>query len=167
MGIVLCDLDSTIADTRHRSEKSPHKDPDATWASYAALCKDDVVMPGTAALLHLLEAAGYEIIYLSSRHESARVDTVAWIKENKLPFHGVQLQSAGDPTDSVEYKKAFLHHLQSKGQIVVLALDDWPQVVDMFNEEGVPAVCINPQYAMDPMAWFHQQGYVSKSEGDD
>lgn len=157
--VVLVDIDSTIADTRHRASKSPHSDPTATWESYALHCVDDAPMAGTVALLKLLSKAGHKIRYISGRPESALIPTVQWLFIHDLPdADKVRLLKPNDPKDPVEYKREYIRYLQLDHRVVLL-LEDWPSICDMAEDEGVPAICVNPKYTSSPMEFFIERGY--------
>lgn len=155
--IVLCDLDSTLADTRHRHHRSPHNDPEATWENYGALCADDTLIEGTAALLRLLHRNGHSIHILSGRGVNHQSATVTWLHTHRVPFDQIRLHCKGDLEDLVEYKVGYCRELQRKGRKVVLAIEDWPTICEAFEAQGVPAVCVNPRYRDDPMAYYESQ----------
>lgn len=161
--IVLCDIDSTIADTRHRAHASPHADPLNTWLDYGMLCEDDQLIHGTVALLRLLKNFGCKIYYVTGRPQIIHEQTLAWLFKHELPYDRLQTYNPNtDPEDHVEYKRSCLRTVQENDGSVILAIDDWPAVVDMYEEEGVPCICINPRYSDDPMKFFIERGYVLK-----
>jgi acid phosphatase class B len=162
MGIVLCDIDSTVADTRHRSHMSPHAHPDNTWESYGALCSDDNLIAGTRGLLKILHNAGHEIWFVTGRPAVVEVPTKDWLIANDFPFDSLRTYQTTDHKHHVEYKRSWLRTVQEMHGTVILALDDWPSVVDMYEEEGVPCICINPRYEDNPMRFFIENGYQLK-----
>lgn len=154
MKVILCDIDSTLADTRQRAESSPHADPEATWETYALNCGSDTLITGSARMLSLLVTQGHQVWYVSGRPVSVLDRTIRWCREHGLPDGPFRLHHKDDPADQVEYKRAHLMNVRALGFDVVLAVDDWPTVVDMYESEGVPCVCVNPRYRDDPMSFF-------------
>jgi len=88
--------------------------------------------------------------------------TAQWLFLNRLPHADkVRLLKVDDPQDPVEFKRSYLRHVK-RDHKVVLFLDDWPSVCDMAEDEGVPAICINPRYAEDPLEFFMKRGYTPR-----
>ena len=69
---------------------------------------------------------------------------------NYLNRPEVSIITAEDP---VEYKKAALREIPDT-EAVMLGLDDWPPVIAMWAEHGIPGLCVNPMYSEDPNAYF-------------
>lgn len=158
VSIVLCDLDSTLADTRHRHDKAPNMDPDATWESYGASCESDVLMQGTATVLRLLHSQGHAIHILSGRSLAWQPSTVVWLHKHAVPFTRLRLRKESDEESLLEYKLGYARELQRKGFDIALAIEDWPQICDEFEAQlGIPSLCVNPKYHDNPMQYFMAQ----------
>lgn len=152
-GFVVVDIDSTLADTRHRHGKSPHSDPDATWLSYGLLCADDVPIAGTVRTVEMLWVAGHSVHIVTGRGEAVRGLTSQWLRAHGVPFNSLTMRQDHESEDHVEYKKFHLLRLMEETQrTAYLAIEDWPDIVDMYESLGVPTLCINPRYRSDPQA---------------
>lgn len=149
--VILVDLDSTVADTRHRSHLTPHNDPTATWDSYSMHCDGDAPIQGTVALLRLL-VARHRIAIVSGRSFEAVDLTMDWLSQHRVPWDVMRLRYQDDCEDPLEYKRSVLQELEN--QDIVLALEDWPAVAQMWEDNGIPTVCVNPRYHEDPNAYF-------------
>jgi hypothetical protein len=93
MKLAIIDIDGVIADSSHRftiakdaKEAHPGSDKEKNqiyWdtALNAALIPHDRPIEGAASILDLLEEEGYHILLLSSRPESLRSATEAWLSQ--------------------------------------------------------------------------------------
>lgn len=152
MGTVLVDLDSTLCDTRHRHADSPHADPANTWYTYGENCHLDAPMVGTVGLVRLL-ADRHAIRIVSGRGIAFLDKTTAWLRQHEVPFDSIHLREDHHPEEHAGYKE--MHMLRiARDEEIVLALDDWPSVVEMYHRHGIPCVCVNPMYRDDPMMFF-------------
>jgi len=153
LGFVVVDIDSTLADTRQRHGKSPHSDPSATWLSYGLLCADDVPIAGTVRTVQMLWLAGHGIHIVTGRGEQVRDLTEQWLYEHGIPYNSLTMRQDHESEDHVEYKRSHLIRLKNEEPFpALLAIEDWPDVVEMYEAEGVPTLCINPRYRSDPQA---------------
>lgn len=148
--VVVVDLDSTLADTRHRHHRTPHEDPTQTWADYAMHCAADKPMEATVRLVQMLESAGYDIHIVSFRDVGAQELTEAWLTENCVPYHELTLASSGDKDtldDHDQYKAVAVRKLLDEGRRVDLVIDDWPGVRKaVWDKCKVPVLIVNPCY---------------------
>jgi phosphoglycolate phosphatase-like HAD superfamily hydrolase len=103
--VAIVDLDDVIADPsvrrKHAEEarellltKKPEEKKEAESAFYktlftSELVESDTLIPGALNALERLTDAGYQIILMSSRPESMRAPTVAWLR-----VHGFEITSA-------------------------------------------------------------------------
>lgn len=154
LGIVIVDIDSTLADTSHRHGKTPNNDPSMTWRDYSMLCSLDIPIPGPTTLVNLLFEAGYTICLLSGRSVDSEKLTVNWLDRYGINFHSIKLHSPEDPEDHIEYKTSYVQKFIDEDLDVVLALEDWPTLANAYDSMGVPCICINPRYHDDPNSYF-------------
>jgi len=146
---ICVDLDSTIADTRHRHHmvlregEREHTD----WVAYSLACAADAPIPGTSRLVHLL-FPHYRIVLVSSRDEVARSLTERWLEDQSIPYDELILGGVdGVPRGLEEFK---IHHVRSlldRGERVVLMIDDMPTLPQaMMDAVGIPTLSIRPPY---------------------
>lgn len=153
-GIVLVDIDSTLADTSHRHGMTPNNNPEMTWRDYSMLCSLDTPIPGTVQLVNILFQAGFTIIMLSGRSIDSKDLTISWLERNNIPFHAIRLHTEEDSEDHIQYKTSYAKEFIDNSLDVVLALEDWPTLANEYDAMGIPCLCINPRYNDDPNAYF-------------
>lgn len=122
---VMCDLDGTIALTDGRGPYEEER------------CDEDIVNGPVAVALEAVKALGLRIIFISARHEKARVPTEKFLSE-KLPeikYETLLLRKDGDDRkDSIVKRELFDTHIMGKYN-VMFVLDDRDQVCQMWRHE--------------------------------
>jgi hypothetical protein len=120
MKYIVCDIDGTIADCKHRLHFLKKRD----WDSFYEACdKDTPIQPVVQMVKHLWPY--YVFIFLTGRKESVREKTVIWI--NKF----VALPVEGLITDSSAYYLLmrpdgdYRHDIQVKPEL----LAEFPHIV--------------------------------------
>jgi uncharacterized HAD superfamily protein len=151
--IVTVDIDSTLADTRHRVGLIDTNDREATdWLAYAKACADDEPTD-VIALLRLLDL-NYGIVLVTSRPAGARSETETWLALQAVPYDALVMnESVMDTTgrymDATEHKVAALRDLNTRFEIV-LHIDDWWQTAEAVKDQlGIPVVVVR---VYDPRA---------------
>ncbi len=146
MDVVVSDIDSTLADTRHRRAMCPTVDPTRTWDDYAFDCGLDAPIVGPITLLRMLHAAGYGVHLVSNRSVSGLTETRNWLAARGVSYEVLRLRAPEDPL-SDEVKVRYLREIRGKGFNPVLFLEDWPSTAAAIEAEGVPVLCVNPRYS--------------------
>lgn len=148
--VIVCDLDSTLANTLHREHLAPEADLRAdveNWIPYSKACINDTVIAGVRQALNLYAAAGYLIVFVSGRNEEALEETKQWLFDNKVSCDGIRLHKATDLRHNGEYKANFINELKENGFEPVLMFEDHVSVCEMIEERtGVPCVTVRPRY---------------------
>ena len=152
--IVTFDLDSTLADTRHRHYLIDREGGTTDWVAYSMACsQDDVVVP-VLMTLRAFKRAGYEIWIVSARSEFARHLTEAWLRKHGIPYSGIILD--GGDADAHEshgrYKLAMIDKVEADtGQDVAIHVDDHFEVGQVMHEAGRACLVIcSPQSIFRP-----------------
>lgn len=144
--LVACwDLDSTVRSTMQRRHLLPKiRAGQATWDDYSLLAADDVPIPGSVALMRMLENVYWN--FAVSGTSAAALDlTRQWAKRHDVPLHDYLLRPAGDTTENGVFKVGVIRQLQDAGLKVVLFLEDWEPAARYITEQtGVPVLGINP-----------------------
>jgi hypothetical protein len=158
---VIFDLDSTLADTRHRQWMIPfikakraapghprYSGNPVTWDDYSMACSGDTPIPGPVFLAQLFRAMNHEVYIVSGRSAAARVLTEKWLKTHDIPWDGIFLRPAGDRTPNAQFKVGILHSLIAAGIVPVLWVDDLAKVGDAIKAEfpDLPFLLVNPGY---------------------
>jgi predicted secreted acid phosphatase len=149
-GVVVFDLDSTLADTRPRRHLCPTVNPERTWEDYAQGCANDLPIAGGIRLLHLLWDAGHSIHILSWRSNSARELTIDWLARHNVVHDKLILRMPTDTDDSTAFKVDYLQRLIRIGHTPQLVVEDWPATATAIETAtSVPVLCLNPRYGED------------------
>lgn len=136
-GIVLCDIDGTIADVTHRLHHVKKEPKD--WKSFFEALEGDA--PRTDVLFRLweLEDQGYDVMFVTARPEDYRSETETWLqlvaKVGWRHFTMVMRRS-GDKRPDTEVKQE-MYDKYFKHYNVVKVFDDRPRVIEMWRENGL------------------------------
>jgi hypothetical protein len=146
---VCWDLDSTLADTRHRFHLIEKiKAGEATWDEHSLACTDDEPLTGAISLMRLLAPHHTQHI-VSGRSAVAAYRTRAWLEKHQVPFDEICLRRRDDFTENGLIKARYVRELQALGIQVVMFFEDWPPVAAVVHEmTGVPAVVLTPPRAL-------------------
>jgi hypothetical protein len=143
--IVLCDLDSTLSDTRGRAHLANGSTEHEDWVEYSKACIDDPAVPGPLAAIKAL-AQIYPIYIVSGRNVEAYWETRRWLRDHGVyPAH-IRLRAAGDISHNGEYKVAWIEQLRKNELNPILMFEDHDGVADMVEAVGVPVVRVKPGY---------------------
>jgi len=133
--VVLCDIDGTIADIKHRLHyvKNDHKD----WKTFFAKMAEDTVREDVRAMLVEHQRQGRTVVFLSGRPDSYVEQTTAWLKANHLDHHTVIMRRASDHRpDEIVKPEMLKSHFPNLGAIHCV-LDDRPRVIKAWRELGL------------------------------
>jgi len=146
-GTICIDLDSTLCDTspRHHLIADPRDDTD--WVAYSLACENDMPIPGACRLVQLL-APHYRIVIVSSRDETARDLTEAWLAAHDVSYDELILGGVdGAPAGLEDFKVHHVGGLVGRGEQVALMVDDLPSLPVAMQLLGVPVLTVRPPYA--------------------
>lgn len=121
---IIVDIDGTVAE---KGERSPY---DMTTVS-----QDTPIAP-IIHLVDLLHYAGYQIVFVSGRFESARTDTLAWLEYNltsHVRVHNLFMRKDGDYSPDYEIKDEIYRTQIEPYWDVHYVLDDRNQTVAMWR----------------------------------
>lgn len=120
---VICDLDGTLALLNGR-------DP-FDWNKIG----NDKVNTPVQKLLALYHHAGYRILFVSGRDNTADSITQVWLEENQISYHKLFLRPERDNTSNVDFKRN-IYQQQIHGNYYVQAvLEDLPEAAEMYRYE--------------------------------
>lgn len=133
-GVVVSDLDGTLADIEHRLHWIHREDPD--WTAFFLACGDDLPIRNTITVLRTLHAAGYEVVIASGRGDVARQETILWLARHGVPYDRLILRRVGDDRHDDEVKTEMVreHGLDPADTLVVL--EDRASVVQVWRRMG-------------------------------
>lgn len=92
----------------------------------------------------LLEAhnRGYKIVITTAREEQYREITQKWLDDNNVPYDNIFMRKAKDYRVDYEVKKEMLHELVLPHYDVVRCVDDNPQAIKAWVENGLSVTVI-------------------------
>jgi len=133
MKALLCDIDGTLADIRHRLH---HVLPGGKrdWdAFFAEMGSDDCVEPVREILRHL----PHEIVLCSGRPEGYRETTTVWLRSHGVPYDRLYMRPDGDTRADHVVKAEILAQIIADGYEPFAVIDDRASVVAMWREKGL------------------------------
>jgi len=151
--VIICDIDGTIADVRHRlhyirnPDGSKKKYAEADWDAFHAACVDDppfedVIQIVTDLMFEYAASRSYKLHFLSGRNDTVREETVAWLErhvyENLFFMEHAELhmRKANDRRPDHEIKLEMVRQLGFTPDSVLCIFDDRQSVVDMWRKNG-------------------------------
>jgi hypothetical protein len=139
------DLDSTLADTRHRFHLiGKIKAGEATWDEHSLACANDQPIESAIALMRLLAPHHAQHI-VSGRSAIAEKLTHGWLARHHVPFDEIALRHPDDFTGNAQIKIDYVRKLRERGLTVVMFFEDYPPVAQQILEAtGVPVVTLTP-----------------------
>lgn len=132
--MIICDIDGTIADIKHRLHFLSSKPKN--WDAFYEACDKDDCYQKIVALVRTLGDRGHPVIYVSGRRESTRNKTMAWLAARDLPFGALFMRADGDFRPDTVVKKEILDRHIDKN-LIWFVLDDRDSVVKMWRDEGL------------------------------
>lgn len=126
---VICDIDGTI------SNRWPQRDP----YDLSKVIHDEPINT-VIQVVYALECQGWQVVYLTARGEEARHATKTWLEiyagiTNRPLF----MRKKNDHRDDVTIKSEIYYDKIEPKYRVELALDDNPDVVEMWRDMGIHA----------------------------
>jgi phosphoglycolate phosphatase-like HAD superfamily hydrolase len=134
---VIFDVDGTLADVsgiRHYVLDDPRR------KNFEKFHAASVYMPAHADVLELARqyhADGYAIVIVTARKERWRYVTATWLQKWDVPFDHLLMRRDDDTRRDVEVKREILAKIRQRYD-VILAVDDNPSVIALWESEGIP-----------------------------
>ena len=138
------DLDGVLSDASGRQHflDGPGK---RDWNAFFDACGDDALIGAPAALLATLDPS-LVVILLTGRPVRVRRMTSAWLERHELRWDLLIMRAGGSYAGAREMKRNAVRDLRAGGFDLRLALDDDARIVEMLEEEGVPALYVHSGY---------------------
>ena len=134
--IVIFDIDGTLADVSERIHylKTKPKNWDAFFEGMA----QDKAVQSMVRLCNILHASGIQILLCSGRNEQYRSETMTWLAEQNVHYHGLFLRKDNDRRSDTVVKREILAGIDKSK--VLFVVEDRSRVVEMWRSEGL--VCL-------------------------
>jgi len=155
---VMFDLDSVLADTRHRWGLSPAVNPATTWDDYAAACAGDSPLMGTVMVARLLWPH-HQVHIVSGSPQSSWGHRAAWLDRHGVPWDYMRLRHPSeDGMRNGDLKIGYIETVRAAGVEVLLFAEDWGRAAEDIHEHtGVPVLGVNPFYPEDALKFQQLQ----------
>lgn len=145
---VCWDLDSTLRSSVQRRYLLPEvRAGRKTWDDYSHLAKDDAPIPGSVALLRLLNTFTFGVfnVAVTGASDATLQMTRDWCKEYDVPLDEFMMRPAFDETENGVWKVSCVRKLQAAGMDVQLFVEDWEPIARYIAQEtDIPVLGINP-----------------------
>lgn len=138
MKAIICDLDGTLADCRHRLHHVLPGGPMNWTAFHDELHLDPVIEP----VKKIVNSAwtGDNVILTTGRPESHRELTEQWLRDNDVNYDELYMRPTGDTRPDAVVKREMLDAILADGYEPFIAIDDRPSVVQVWRDAGI--VCL-------------------------
>jgi len=134
--IVLCDIDGTLADGRHREHFVHGEKKD--WDSYYSLLEHDSPIDLVVRWVRELYK-DHTVCLVSGRPDTHQLKTFIWLMQNEIPYHWIFMRPGGDKRPDVQIKSDILKHLPKEK--IAFAIDDRPCVIrEVWRANGVRVI---------------------------
>jgi hypothetical protein len=134
--IVICDLDGTLCDHKHRKHLS-HLDFD----EYNGMLHLDVPKPSILAILNamdmMLTPSSTMIYLMTGRPEQYREATVFWLSKHNVPYYRLIMRPTGNMESDVALKARMFSSEGMYVEDVLFVMEDMDCVVDMWRGLGL------------------------------
>lgn len=137
----LFDMDGTLADVssiRHYVRPAPGR----RYKDFDAFHRESVnvpPLPEVVDMAHHLTAQGLAVVVVTARRAMWRNHTAMWLALNDVPSEAMYMRANHDGRPDYEVKKDILRRVRASFHVVG-AVDDNPNVIRLWHEEGIPTI---------------------------
>jgi predicted kinase len=138
---IICDLDGTLADIKHRLPlvKGENKD----WGAFFSLIEQDKLNNNLLDKIKKIEMeTGAKIIFVSARPETYRENTLKWFEKEVVYDRdrvNLIMREENDKRPDTEVK-ADIYEKYLKQLDILAVFDDRPSVIRMWREKGLNVI---------------------------
>lgn len=145
-GVILCDLDGTLADVDHRLHfvKNVEK---KDWDGFFNAIPKDKLRKEVADMVLKHEEAGRKIFIITARPERFRDLTETWLEKKFKGYRfweAIIMRPDGDSRPDTEIKSKMLETYFPDISWIKEVIDDRPSVIRMWKEKGLKVVDVGP-----------------------
>mgnify|MGYP001141509354 CR=1 FL=1 len=148
-GTMNFDMDGTLADTRDVSNKYMSNNK----RDFHNFHKSSEFVPANEDVLKLAMDAhneGIPITVTTARADTYAKETINWLNNNGVPVRRLYMRHEGDFRADYEVKKEILEKAKNEGVFFAHCVDDNPQAIRAWQENGVRVTEIPFHKAVDP-----------------
>ena len=140
--IFVFDLDGTICDCSHRQHHVRLKPK--RWDLFNKGIPLDTPHMDIIWLFQTFAAAGHTMLIASGRGAENMPETVKWLDDHGVKFHGIYMRKAKDSRPDNIVKGELLDQIRAEYGEPFMVFDDRNQVVDMWRAAGVRCLQVAP-----------------------
>ncbi len=136
-GIIICDIDGTLADIKHRLHFVRESKKD--WKKFFSEISKDTLRQDVVDLVMKYEEEGYEIFLVSGRSQEYKEATEKWLEKEFKGYRfykALFMRARNDGREDSEVKKDIYDSLFKKYNVYEV-IDDRPRVIRMWREQGL------------------------------
>jgi hypothetical protein len=97
-------------------------------------------------LAKILKDNGFKILVFSGRDSVCRNETMEWLDKHGVEYDELRMRKEGDVRKDVLVKKEFYDELKFDYEIIY-AVDDRPQVAELWFQEGLCLLKVGDPYS--------------------
>lgn len=148
MECVIFDVDGTLADVsaiRHHVVPVPP----SRSKNFGRFHEESVNVPPHEWVVRAardVHDQGFTIIVVTARSAAYRNQTAMWLALNHVPSDMLFMRPVGDMRPDYQVKSDILSRIRDLGYVPVLAFDDNPHVIALWESENIPVVRV-PGYS--------------------
>ncbi len=141
---IIIDVDGTLADvTMARKHILPSHPEFNGKKDFHAFHLEAMNSDPILTTVDIIDAmyVDYRVHIITARKETWRNHTVDWLQRNHIRYDFLHMRGKDDGRKDVEVKRDILHSLTDRYEFE-LAVDDNPNICEMFEQEGVRTMLI-------------------------
>lgn len=139
VGLLVCDIDGTIADNSHRQHWVCTKPKN--WSAFEKTMHLDKPIESVLKVVNNFHISGTRIIYCSGRGEQNRELTLKWLRQVKAPEAPLFMRKIADyRRDDIIKAELMSDIIFATGQKPGLILEDRNQVVALWRRLGYTCI---------------------------
>jgi phosphoglycolate phosphatase-like HAD superfamily hydrolase len=138
---VIFDVDGTLCDVRtvrHHVSRPGYKRFDL-FHSEAVDCPPHAWVARMARRYYY---SGWVVLIVTARKEKYRIPTSWWLALNNIPSHALYMRPNSSYEKDYDLKKKILAGIRKEGFEPSIAFDDKPNVIKVWQEEGIRTVVV-------------------------
>lgn len=135
--VIICDLDGTLCDIKHRLHFA-HSEPRDWKSFFAGIPNDQLRLDVNNKVSEVLtQDVGTRLIFVSARPENYRMATEKWLDNNFFYNHtALIMREKNDKRPDTEVKSD-IYDKYLKNLNIIKVFDDRPSVIRMWREKGL------------------------------
>lgn len=145
-GVVIVDLDGTLADGKHRLHLLPTKDLHLTesWSEFNRAAVDDRPIESTIMVVNGLWVSGFGVVVLTGRSDEVQRETAVWLDFYGVKYDCLIMRRHDDNRKDTIIKEDVLRAIGLDR--IVCAFDDSPTVIPFMRSLGITTYAVT-EYA--------------------